>query len=79
MKDGGTGDQEEEQLVKPLKDQKKESETRLEDEVPCAVCQDKPDFPVGLENCVTLDELEEDQCDDDGKPQGLEWGPGGQG
>lgn len=38
----------------------------------CCCPQNKPGFPVGLENCITLDELEEDQCDDNGKLRGLD-------
>ncbi|XP_070819309.1 enolase-phosphatase E1-like [Chaetodon trifascialis] len=29
--------------------------------------KEEPDFPVDLENCITLDELEEDQSDDQGE------------
>lgn len=29
------------------------------------------DFPIDLENCITLDELEEELSDDQGKPRGI--------
>lgn len=36
----------------------------------CVCLQEEPDFPVDLENCITLDELEDDHSDDKGKPMG---------
>ncbi|XP_039976052.1 matrin 3-like 1.1 isoform X2 [Xiphias gladius] len=67
VKDGETDDQE-----KPVKEQQQEdSETPRETEETAKTAeaqleddQEDPDFPADLENCITLDELEEDQSDD---------------
>nr|XP_046261502.1 matrin 3-like 1.1 isoform X2 [Scatophagus argus] len=48
--------EEEEEVVEVCGTEKQD--TQLQDD------QEEPDFPVDLENCITLDELEEDQFDD---------------
>ncbi|XP_044061909.1 matrin 3-like 1.1 isoform X5 [Siniperca chuatsi] len=51
-------EEEEEEEEESNREAEETSETQLEDD------EEGPDFPVDLENCITLDELGEDQSDD---------------
>ncbi|XP_070769357.1 matrin 3-like 1.1 [Enoplosus armatus] len=53
-------EEEEEEQEKPLKEEEEEPESNREAEDD----EEEPGFPVDLENCITLDELEEDESAD---------------